>query len=387
MATAATKIISQSQNFTAEELANNANVLANAKGLQKVAERVGVVTKTLSKVSTIAPLDIIALKNKKAKIDANKNLQTFRPTADDIKLLDEAKTQCDKFINHYSLQPKTAENQANLKIATKMRLDYNRLSQNFDNCQAISPATEEALSITVNMAAKNRLDNKKLTEAEKLIVNDFRENLQSLANAQQNGRFPKHEIRQNLTAEEMTAICGNNFAANIVAALVFVGDVPTIAISKNSPNINSTIVHETQHLIQYQKGELAYKDGQVLSWTYDIHDEIEAYKMQYLAAPDSMPNPVGKISDINEAYLRAMYPNLPSVPLSINSTLEEIQNAMVNAGNEASAPKLTLSNTEDNAVPWFIWDDIKDIKLKDFLVRDDDWSLQVLRNLNISFSK
>jgi hypothetical protein len=65
VATAATKIISQSQNFTAEELANNANVLANAKGLQKVAERMGamVVANDDADKNIVPEQSIITLRN------------------------------------------------------------------------------------------------------------------------------------------------------------------------------------------------------------------------------------------------------------------------------------------------------------------------------------
>jgi hypothetical protein len=356
----AQKLISESQSFTVEQLANNANLLANAKGIAKI----------VSMFKYALPLsNIERLKKTKTKIDANKNIQTFHPTADDIKLLNDAKAECEKWIESYSKEPRTAAGQENLALVTKMRLNYSKLSQNFDNCQGISPATEEVLGIAVDMAAENRLDNKKLTKAEKLLVNDFRENLQSLANAQQNGRFPQQKIRENLTEDEMERASGDRTA---IAVMTLEDGIPVIAIAKKCKNPKATIAHETQHIIQYQKGELAYLGNAPLHWLYDIYDEVDAHKMQYLAVPTSLKKPIESIDEITPAYLSNNYGHLPQVRLSLTSTFEEIQNALVAADNGVG-PKTffeEIANLANNPIK-INWDDIKNMPLKDFFSSTD----------------
>jgi hypothetical protein len=283
--------------------------------------------------------NIEPLQKTKNIIDNNKRLQTYEPTAEDLLLLTNAITECDIWIGQYQNanadEKKALETE--LKTIQKWKAYYQMLSSNYAKKDKISPVTQETISSAIDILA-----NKKLNDAEKAVAVAYLEDLQSLAASQISGTVPKNDIQTGLTSKEMKKALGEKAAKNIVGALIFVEDTPTILVAKKTPNVEATKLHEMQHLIQYRKGELVFCDGKSFNWVYDIYDEVEAYKVQYLVAPDSMPSPIKSIDEITPDYLSEWYPNLPHTELSLRSKLGEIQNAF-DASKLKNGPKDLLA--------------------------------------------
>jgi hypothetical protein len=270
--------------------------------------------------------NIEPLRNTKNNIDNNQRLQTYKPTAEDLLLLADAITEITNWLrdNRNPALELLEQIQAETITVKKWGNYYKSLSNNCASRDDISLGTQETISTTIDILANNELD-----DTQKAIAVNYLQDLQFLAACQVGESILKEEIRLGLSRNEMkNALLGKDeLEENIVGVLIFVEDTPTILIAKNTPNAEATKLHEMQHLIQYSKGELVFCEGKAFNWVYDIYDEVEAYKVQYLIAPDSMPSPIKSIDEITPAYLSEYYPNLPHTKLSLQSTLGEIQNA------------------------------------------------------------
>lgn len=209
------------------------------------------------------------------------------------------------------------------------------LQNNCINVHKLSSNTRETLQISVDIAARTQL-----TASEKISADNYLKNMRKIAQAQISGKLPQTQIKADLTLSEMAKSLKEKEKnlTKISGAFLFDGDTPSILIGKNSKNIAASQIHETQHLIQYMEGKLVFSHGKPLSWTYDLQDEIEAYRIQYLFAPDSLPEAVTNIDDINIDYVRKLYPELPEQQLSLDSTLSEIDEALKSSNSKIPTP-------------------------------------------------
>jgi hypothetical protein len=251
---------------------------------------------SVKRINNIAPLRIT-----KNAIDTNKNLQTYRPTVEDLEFLAAAKLECENWIAEFSALPEEQRNarQADLKIVKRWHIYYRVLTSNCERSREINDVSKATLNIAANLG-----DNRALSHDEQIIANSYLNALQYVVSAQLHQTLPIEDIRDGLTLAEMQAILGDMENANTVGALVFIDNTPTILIAENTPNVDATRLHEMQHLIQY------------------------------LLDPESMPAPINSIDEITPDYLSDFYPDLPHANLSLSSTLEEIQNAFDVSGLE-----------------------------------------------------
>lgn len=159
------------------------------------------------------------------------------------------------------------------------------------------------------------------------------------------------------------------------------------------------VAHEMQHLIQISKGQLGVlNDGSgTVNFLYDMNDEVEAYQVQYLLKPNSVPGAellrggigtgaskngpifIRKYADINIKAIQKMvsqekisaYANLPSDKYSINNTLEKLN----------SHPKETT-----DFLKLAMKDVLKNAKIKEMnLFFEQMWNLNKTRKLTESF--
>ena len=130
--------------------------------------------------------------------------------------------------------------------------------------------------------------------------------------------------------------------------------------------VNEAILaHEMQHLIQAMKGQLLYYiDGNPVEYLYDLNDEVEAYKVQFIFDPNTVPgypSQISKISDITKACVkeivnnegRKLYDALPMDDYNASMTLEEL----------TKHPK----SNEQLGITENVFNNSKETILKDFL--------------------
>lgn len=300
--------------------------------------------------------NIEPLRNTKNNIDNNQRLQTYNPTEEDLLLLADAITEITNWLrDNRNPAPELLEQiQAETIIVKKWGNYYKSLSNNCARRDDISLGTQETISTTIDILANNELD-----DTQKAIAVNYLQDLQFLAACQVGESILKEEIRLGLSRNEMknALLDKGELEGNIVGALIFVEDTPTILVAQNTPNAEATKLHEMQHLIQYSKGDLAFSNGKTFNWVYDIYDEVEAYKVQYLVAPNSMPSPIQSIDEITPAYLSEWYPKLPHTKLSLNSTLITIQTAF-DVHQLEDGPK--------DLLPARTWENDSQLTLKEF---------------------
>jgi hypothetical protein len=419
VATAATKIISQSQNFTAEELANNANVLANAKGLQKVAESMGAMVgdEEVEAVDIFGLGDELkALANTFEKLESKlwafkKEQIAFRyeiqkkpvSDADFKKGINSFDTQKKELLKEIADVEKTFNEELD-KLAIKYHSKKQKVktielwsklntykSKGFIECVKRANSTIELDKInkyrsflgdadfikanhgTIEaLFIASGIETKPLEYKEREIATEFSNNLLALAEEQKAGKFPPIKINKDISRKEMGILSGDedNFAL-----MELKNGLPIISIAAKCKNVDASIAHELQHLIQYRKGELAYwgKNNNPLTWIYDRYDEVEAHQVQFLVEPNSLPIPESgvRITDITKIdcdYLYKGYSHLPCAKLSLSSTFEEIDANWKVTASGFDSPKVLLPTVGDENNVKFDWEKIKNMKFIDFLV-------------------
>jgi hypothetical protein len=134
--------------------------------------------------------------------------------------------------------------------------------------------------------------------------------------------------------------------------------------------------HELQHFIQYSQGKLAFVDIIPFHWTYDLNDEIDAFKVQYIIYPEFFADwvEVKSVNDINDKVIGEMYPNLPAgISLGLDSTLQEVQNALKNKTKKElpqyHVKKMISAHLLENLPEIFKngWDGLQKISVRDYL--------------------
>lgn len=317
-----------------------------------------------------------------SKVNVNKNLQTLEAKPEDVAFLNSVIAECDRWLANLP-NPITKELIANYNALSIIKARLNILLITIENSQKISTGTKEVLAIAFEMS------NKELTADEQIVVNKYKQNLLGLAEAQSKGKFPQHQRIYRQTKKQMQTISGDEDAIGVLA---IIDGKFSIAISEWCDYPDATLAHETQHLIQYRKGQIAYMEGQPLKWLYDIYDEMEAHKIQFLADPNSlgMPNSgvrITQIDEITEKYIIEKYPHLPRTPLSLDSTFEEIEVALTKVNRQQDGPKAFFATRvihKTTKAPIWDWDkDLAKHKLKDFLLANN----ALVETFEISFMK
>jgi hypothetical protein len=452
VATAATKIISQSQDFTAEELTNNANVLANAKGLQKVAESMGAMVvangDSLKMVKHIQTYDdaktyfdnVYSPRKQTLKATFANFFDAGLQNQDFTALLNLLIADCDEIItrlgedvdepsvklrgtinnekefyttlidiitnNRTSILVNTATVEADL-MAYKTQIANNAQVTSLTNLEAqyklfirlFAPLFQQKYDAVSNIFVKALC-------SQAIKKQKYFSDLSTFVNAYQ--AQPLSETMQRTVSDAYTTISNTmvdipntadgknrrtelqNFDIELTKALAsgveirrevlpdggknggtLSMDIKTgefiIATVANAPA--SFLIHELQHLIQYSKGQMAFataknSEGDPHPWLYDVTDEIEAYKVQYSVAPNSMPlkrdgTKINSIAEITADYVNIdLGYNLPTVSLTMDSKLSEIEAALISIGK----------NKRPSWVDIAIYEMYADRKLRDVLV-------------------
>jgi hypothetical protein len=363
------KVFSAKKHNNIDNLLKNANaIILEGKDTSNALEHIATILRT------------------KATINSNKNIQALQPTLKDIELLKNAIEECTEWLNNISNLPEiNPDKLKQIKTIVNVSLaKYNKLFQNIEIKNNAQPTTKEVLDIVSNISRKE------LEPKERELINKYGEDLLLIADAQNKGIFPQHEILKEQTKEQMLAKSGNSDA---IAVMDIIKGKPTIAISKHAIYPEASIAHETQHLIQYKKGQLAYwgKNNNPMPWIYDIHDEVEAHKVQFLVEPISLPIPdsgvrIQNIDEITPAYLKKYYPNLPWTHLSLDSTFQEIETALGNMIQNELKPKAIFEQIVlDDGKPVWSWDTLQNMSLRLFLCNEN--SKGFIKAYNISFIK
>ncbi len=305
-------------------------------------------------------LNISHLRDNYALVSNNCHIKGLTPNKTELSELAEAIRVFEEWVRSYNLladEDKKAVQKAlkdtdpnwSQSLISGRFVELRSLQKLYENAQQLSQKTRETIQISVDIAERTDL-----SEQEKAVAKSYEKNMRKLAQEQISGSLAQERIETGLTPQEMASRLDVNEEelTDISGTLMFDGDIPVILIGENTKNAAASRIHETQHLIQFQEGKLVFANGRPLAWTYDLQDEIEAYRIQYLFAPDSLPEAVENVDAINAAYVRKFYPELPEQQLSLESTLEEIDAAIFvqenKPSNQLKGALATIGHTFDS---------------------------------------
>ncbi len=192
------------------------------------------------------------------------------------------------------------------------------------------------------------------TKAKIKLLADYQQNLAEFAATEKFKVSEKEYASDGVAFIGLTQENGEEFLELTLNSTYIDGLAPAL----QEPMRQRTIAHEMQHALQWKAGKLAYIKGtkDVSYLFYDINDEVEAFKAEYLICgrdPVKKAQGVMEVDDnvdmITAEYLkkRTTYADLPNANLSIDSTLAGIAKA---GGLAQEALKFLLKEIKDAGV-------------------------------------